>query len=171
LYLRGGKNVRAASSQRKLSKNKYLEDLAALLEGHHYGLCVEAWEDFLSEFGLTLEDAPHHIRLAWGVFLWLHFPERYESKPPSRPTGARPGTEEKVREMRRRARRKQDLFHEQDAPMDDFETARVPVINPRNHWLIGWRIVGESGATAEVQAVREAADRARAVHGRGRKGC
>ncbi len=46
---------------------------------------------------------------------------------PSSPTGARPGSPEKVAILEQRARQRQALWHPQDAPMDAEQSPEAPI--------------------------------------------
>lgn len=96
-------------------------DIAQRLERHPGGetpqpLDFAAWLEFRREFGLVPESSSDDVRSAWAALLAELMPSEYrERKPPRKATAALPGTEEKVRAMEERRRKRQGLWHDDDA--------------------------------------------------------
>jgi len=103
------------------NQDKTAQDLRRHLEQHQDGtIDAAAWSAFLlGRLPIRQLGNLDLIRIVWGCWLVRCFPDEYPSRPASRPTTALPRTPEKLREMRRRARRRESVFHRLDGPPRD----------------------------------------------------
>ena len=99
----------------------------------------DAWEAVCVVHGLADFDDPR----LWGVWrdaLLAEDAGQYgDCGRPLLPTPAPAGSAGKVEEMARRFEWGEELWHPDDGPMDSPDVARVPVLEPKNHKLIGWQ--------------------------------
>lgn len=102
-----------------------------------------AWSAFCAALGLDDEDDPRLIpewyRALLGTDRFRERCDRHDDRgPPEHPTLAAVGTAAKVEVMRRRASRRQELFHSHDRPMDEARHVRAPVFSEGNYRVVGY---------------------------------